>query len=254
MTPTLRGRLRAAGLHFTSTVIVASLVAAIVFLLWYPWPYSEVSGGVGLFLLVVGVDVVLGPLITLVVFDIRKPRAELWRDMSVVVVLQLAGLIYGAHTVFEARPVVMALEGDRFRTVIAADVVRDELPRAPASLRSLSLTGPTLVSTRDPKEGDEKFDAIASALSGADLGMRPSYWLPWDAKARAQALKVGKPVTELLARRAAQAAVLRDAVAKTGRPIEQLIYIPLLARRTDWSVLLDKTTGDPVGFAPVDGF
>ncbi|WP_431100717.1 TfpX/TfpZ family type IV pilin accessory protein [Roseateles noduli] len=253
MTPTLRGRLKASLLHFTFTLIVAASVAAAVFLLWYPWPYSEVSGGGALFLLIVGVDVVLGPLITLVVFDIAKPRSELWRDMAVVVVLQLAGLAYGAHTMFVARPVVLALEQDRFRAVIAASVVESELSKAPEPLRALSISGPLLVNTREAT-GEERADAVLLAMSGADLGMRPSFWQEWDERARAQVQKVGKPVSELLARHPAQAAELRAAVAKTSRPIEQLIYIPMLARRTDWSVLLDKSTGDPVGFAPVDGF
>ncbi|HEY1399460.1 TfpX/TfpZ family type IV pilin accessory protein [Roseateles sp.] len=254
MTPTLRGRLRASGLHLISTLCVAAMAAAMVFFIWYPWPYSEVSGGVGLFVLVVGVDIVLGPALTLVIFDNRKRRAELWRDMAVVVTMQLAGLAYGVHTVYIARPVVLALEGDRFRAVIAASVVEEELPQAPEDLRTLSLSGPKLVNTRDAGQGDEKFDAIMAAAAGADLGMRPRYWLHWDDKARADARKVGKPVTELLSRRSAQAQAIQKAIARTGRPIEQLIYIPMLARLTDWSVLLDKTTGDPVGFVPADGF
>jgi hypothetical protein len=254
MTPTLRGRLKASGLHLISTLCVAAIAAAMVFFIWYPWPYSEVSGGVGLFVLVVGVDIVLGPALTLVVFDNRKRRAELWRDMAFVVVMQLGGLAYGVHTVYVARPVVLALEGDRFRAVIAASVVEDELLRAPEGLKTLSLTGPKLVNTRTPGQGDEKFDAIISAVGGADLGMRPSYWLHWDDKARADARKVGKPVTELLSRRASQSAAIQAAIARTGKPIEQLLYIPMLARLTDWSVLLDKNTGDPVGFVPADGF
>ncbi|SFR94759.1 hypothetical protein SAMN05428960_3825 [Mitsuaria sp. PDC51] len=253
MTRTLRGRLKASSLHLLFTLIVAASVAAIVFLLWYPWPYDEVSGGFGLFVLIVGVDMVLGPTITLVVFDVRKPRKELWRDMSVIVGMQLAGLAYGAHTMYVARPVVLALEDDRFRAVIAASVVEQELPEAPESLRSLSITGPRLVNTRAVTK-EEKMDAIFAAFGGADLGMRPSFWQEWGAPGRAQALKVGKPLAELLGRRQAQSEVIHAAVNKTGKPIEQLIYIPLLARRTDWSVLLDKSTGDPVGFVAVDGF
>jgi len=254
MTPTLRGRLKASGLHLISTLCVAALAAAMVFFIWYPWPYSEVSGGVGLFVILVGVDVVLGPAITLVVFDNRKRAIELWRDMAVVVALQLVGLSFGLHTVYQARPVALALEDERFRAVIAASVLEEELPRAPESLRRLSLTGPTLINTRVPTQSDEKIEAIMAATAGADLGMRPSFWQEWGGAGRVQALKVGKPLADLLSNRPAQAEVLRAAAAKTGKPIEQLLYIPLIARRYDWSVLIDKTTGDPVGFAPVDGF
>lgn len=43
-----------------------------------------------LFVLMLGVDVgvVLGPLVTMVVFNTRKPRAELVRDLALVVLVQ----------------------------------------------------------------------------------------------------------------------------------------------------------------------
>ena len=50
--------------------------ALLVFAVWYPYPYREISGGRDLFLLVVAVDVVLGPLITFAVFNRAKPRAR----------------------------------------------------------------------------------------------------------------------------------------------------------------------------------
>jgi len=48
-----------------------------------------------LFLIVVTVDVILGPLITLAVFNGVKPWTELRRDLAMVGVLQLAALGYG---------------------------------------------------------------------------------------------------------------------------------------------------------------
>lgn len=247
-------RLRASVFHLACCLVMAAIVAALVLLIWYPGPYREASGGIGLLLLLLSVDVALGPLLTFATFDSRKPTSELRRDLTVIIALQLGALFYGLHTVYLARPVVLALEVDRFRAVIAASVVERELPEAPATLRSLSLTGPIPVNTRAAAEGDEKFDAIVSAAAGADLGMRPRFWTEWDDSARAAAKRVGRPVSELYMRYASESDTLNAAVAKTGRPIEQLIYIPMLARRTDWSVLVDKSTGDPVGFAPVDGF
>ena len=81
--------------------------------------------------LVVSCDLVLGPLITFTIFDKRKPWPELRRDLAIVVALQLAALGYGLHTVIIARPVVLALEEDRFRVVAAPGVLETELPRAP---------------------------------------------------------------------------------------------------------------------------
>ncbi len=62
-----KDRLRASAIHFSLSLVVAALSAVLVFGLWYPYPYREISGGRELFLLVVTVDVILGPLITLAI-------------------------------------------------------------------------------------------------------------------------------------------------------------------------------------------
>ena len=99
-----RDRLRAAGIHLGLSALVAAMAALLVFALWYPYPYREISGGRSLFLLVITVDVVLGPLLTFAIFDRAKPRRRLRRDLAVVALLQLAGLAYGLWTVNLARP------------------------------------------------------------------------------------------------------------------------------------------------------
>lgn len=247
-----RRRARAAGLHLLSCLVVAMAVAALVFLVWYPWPYRIVSGGEKLLFLVMGVDIVMGPLITLAIFDIRKPMRELKRDLAIIVALQLAALSYGLHTVYLARPAVLALEAERFRLTIANDVVMDELPKAVEGLRALPLDGPRLVDTVEPTDA-QRGDAIFKAMAGTDIGARPLFWRPWGAEGRRHALKVAKPLAPLVAR-AKDRAAFDDAVARSGRPLEQLAVIPMIARDTSWSVLIDKTSGEPVGFAPIDSF
>lgn len=244
-------RFRAAGIHLCFSLLVAALAAAVVLLVWYPWPYRVVSGGQHLLFLLMSVDIIIGPLITLAIFNLKKPMKELRRDLAIIVVLQLAALGYGLYTVYQARPVVIALEVDRFRVTSANDVLKSELPEALDEFRKLSLTGPRLVTTATPR-ADQQFDAIMLGLNGADLGARPSFWRPWDEAARKQAAAAGKPVAEWLAKHPKDADAVQEAVVKTGLPIEQLVYLPMLAHRTDWSVLVDKTTGNVVGFAPID--
>jgi len=206
-----------------------------------------------LFYLLVSVDVVAGPLLTFAVFDRRKPRRELRRDLLVIVALQMAAMFYGLHTMIIARPAVLAFEVDRFRVVAAHAVVERELPRAPLGLQRLSWFGPRLVATKVPSD-DERADAVMLAMAGADLGMRPSFWLPWDDAARAAARRAAKPAEELAQRGGSEAAALARAAAEAGRPLDQLGYLPILGRRSDWVALLDSTSGDLLGYAPVNGF
>ena len=248
----LPARLRAAGIHLGLSALVAALAAALVFGLWYPTPFREISGGRELFLIVVAVDVVLGPLITFAVFDRRKPRGELRRDLAVVVALQLAALGYGMHTVFIARPVVLALEVDRLRVVTAVQIAEPELAAAPPEFRRLPWRGVHRVATRPPS-GDESFEAIQLGLAGIDLGMQPRYWRP-AAETAAAWRAAARPLDELLQRRPERAAELQAAAAAAGRAIDQLGYLPLLARRSDWVALIDRVSGEVLAHAPVDGF
>ena len=63
MLPNQRARFAAklAGCHLIINIIVAILVAILVFYIWYPYPYQQMLGGLGLFSLVIGIDVVCGP-------------------------------------------------------------------------------------------------------------------------------------------------------------------------------------------------
>lgn len=249
-----RSRSKAALIHLSGSLVAALAIGALVFGLWFPWPYRTAAGGTDLFTLVMSVDVVLGPLITFAIFDLRKGWPHLRRDLAVVVTLQLAALAYGAHTVLIVRPVVLALEEDRFRIVSANDVLESELARAPEGLRELSLNGPRPVWARVPTDGDAKFEAIKLGLSGYDIGARPSLWHPWNDEGRRMALANAKPMAALAERYPQRRAELDAAASKAGRTSDALVWLPMIARNGDWVVLLDKASGETVGFAPFDGF
>lgn len=246
-------RLRASGIHLSISLAIAGLVAALVFGLWYSYPYREISGGRELFMLMVVVDVVMGPLITLAIFNSAKSRRELFLDLTVVGLLQLAALGYGLWTVFAARPVHLVFEYHRVTVVHAADVDAPTLAQAPPALRVLPLTGPTWLSLRPFKDGSEQFESTMKALNGVPQAAQPALWQSWDA-ARADILKESRPVAQLRERFPTQAALVDSAIASTGRQTEALRYLPLLSRKTSWTVLIDGQSAEPLGFLPLDSF
>lgn len=246
----LRSRLRAAGIHLGLSVVVAVLAAVLVFVLWYPMPFREISGGRELFFIVVAVDVVIGPLITFAVFNRRKPWSELRRDLAIVVVLQLAALAYGMHAVYAARPVAVVLEVDRLQVVTAADLVgQNDIPE---QWRKLPWWGVQVLATRKVTR-EEKFATIEQALQGRDIGSRPLFWRP-PAEAPAEIDKAAKPIDKLKTQHAARSAELQQAIAATGVPAERLKFLPVHARATDWSALVEAGTGRIVGYIPFDGY
>src|SRR5687767_6716802 len=98
-------RFAVSGIRLGISLGIAGLAALLIFGMWYPYPYRELSGGQALFLIVVTVDLILGPLVTLAVFNRKKPWTELRRDLAIVALLQLGALGYGFWAVAVARPV-----------------------------------------------------------------------------------------------------------------------------------------------------
>src|SRR4030095_3232307 len=96
-------RFKAFAIHLAVSVLIAAIVLTLIIVIWYPPPYFDAMGGDVLLRLLIGVDVTLGPLVTLIIFDPAKPKLEL--DLATIVVLQLAALAYGGYVMFEARPV-----------------------------------------------------------------------------------------------------------------------------------------------------
>jgi len=246
-------RLNAAGIHLAGSLLIASLAAALVFGLWYPYPYREVSGGRELFGILVSVDVVLGPLITLAIFNRAKPWPELRRDLAVVVVLQLSALGYGLWTVFAARPVHLVFEIDRFRVVHAVDVDPQLLPLAPKDIDTLPLTGPSLLALRPFRNAQEGADATMAALQGVHLASRPDLWQAY-ASAVPVVLQAARPVAALKARFAAQSDAIDALIRAAGHDPQTVRYLPLVARKSYWTVLIDPRTAQPLAFMPLDSF
>ena len=224
-----------------------------MFGLWYPYPYREISGGRELFLLVVTVDVILGPLITLAVFNLRKPLAELRRDLALVVLIQLAALGYGLWTVFVARPVHMVFEYDSFRVVHAIDIPPELLAQTPPDVNALPLTGPTLLGLRAFHNDKEKMDATLAALQGVSLSARPDLWQSY-AKSVPEILLAAKPATQLKFRFPDQAGAIDRVLTEAGRSSQATVYVPLAGRKSFWTVFLDPVTAQVVATMPLDSF
>lgn len=247
-------RIRASGVHLGISALVASIAAALVFLCWFPYPYRVIAGGQDLFWLMVSVDVVLGPLLTLVVFDIRKPRNELVRDLSVIAAIQLAALAYGLWSVYESRPVYLVHEVDRLVAVSAADVDPVDLPKAAPAFRTLPFAGARLIGLRESRDGEERMKSFELALAGKDLSLRPEYWQSISDQNRQVMRQRAKPLASLSARSQETGSMVSAWVLENGRKIEDLVYLPLTARKTIWTAVLDSATLEIVGYLPVDGF
>ena len=247
----LRRRTRAAGIHLLVSAAVAIFAAVLVFGFWYPGAYRLFAGGRDLFLLVTSVDVIIGPLLTLAVFNLAKPKTELRRDLAIIGSIQLAALIYGLHTVYEARPIAMVFEVDRFQLVTASSVSAEDLPTAAPLYRTLPVRGPQLLGTRRPRQGEERNDALFKGAAGLDIGSRPLFWQPYDLS-RSDAVARSRPLAALIKQYPNAAEAIAGRVAAMTADPSTARFLPVVARG-DWVAVMDET-GNVMGYLPFDGF
>ena len=245
-------RVKAALIHLTVSIVVALFSAILVLYLWFPGQYRAMAGGSHLLFLIVSVDVVLGPLLTFVVFNAEKPRSELIRDLSVVFVLQFGGLVYGMHAVYLARPVALVFEQTRFRVVSYVQVEQSELPQMTTGVPRLSISGPLLLSVRDFKDDREKSEAAEKGIAGVDVGVRPKFWQPY-LYAEKQLRKVARPY-DILVRKYPSDLSVNELPGKLGVLSNQLLFVPVITRTGDWVAVLSSKTLLPLDFIPKDGF
>lgn len=247
-----REKLVACAIHFLATLVLAACAAALIFLVWYPAPFTEMLGGKELFLLVVGSDLALGPLMSLVIYNSRKSRRELLMDYSIVGAVQVAALVYGVWIMAGARPVYVAFVQDRFEVVQAADLKKAELAAArDAKYASPPLTGPRFVSVVVPQA--ESQEALFQSLAGNEEHMRPRFYVPFDTELPAIQRRA-KKLGELAARHSEAKGEIEAAQRDAGIPPEQQGWLPIRHSKGFWTAVIDLRTGLPVRYIALDPY
>ena len=247
-----REKVRAFAIHFAVTLVLAAGAAAIIFGLWFPDPFDQVIGGAGLFVLVVGCDVALGPLISLVIYNSRKSRKELFFDYSIVAAVQLAALAYGVYIVAGSRPVYVVFAKDRLELVSARDIRPEELAAAKdPQYRSLPLTGPRFVAALVPAK--EQSDALFQSLEGNEESARPRFYVRYESQLEAIRPRT-LPLAELEKRHPEGARKLAAAAEQAGLPGAKSGWMPLRYHDKFWTALIEIETGKPVAYFDLDPY
>jgi len=239
-------RWKASGIHLLLSCVVVGAVLVFMLTVWYRWPLFAIAGGSGIILILAGVDVVLGPTMTLIVFKSGKKGLKF--DLTLIALVQLAALAYGIHVAFVARPVYLVFAVDRFVLVTAKDLDPDDLARATdPRFRRLPLGRPSDIAAVLPSDQKERSDLLFSALAGKDVELYPRYYVPYETQAQ-NALKRAKDIGILVKR---DARAMERFLESAGRSPASVKFLPLRAR-VDAAVLLDAASGVPIGIVQVD--
>lgn len=234
-------RFKASLVHLAGSAVVLLLIFALVRFIWYPEPFFSSASGINLMLILVPIDLVVGPLITLIIFNPKK--ASIKFDMTCVLVCQIAFLCYGLWSIYSARPVYVAFDEGWFRLVAANEIeVKDQAKAKHSEFHSLPLLGPQIIGTIMPSDPEKRAQLVVASASGMGVQNLPEYYVPYkDVMLLVKsAAKSANEMTFLDEGERARVSSYESKMTAHGR---QVRFVPLRTRTELLFVSVDPSSG-----------
>ncbi len=232
-------------LHLAISTLVVGVALGVIFYVWYPYPYFQIAGAWNVVKILVGVDLVLGPALTLLLYRPGKRMVKL--DLTVIALIQIAALVYGLTTIHGERPLYMVFAVDRFVMLSERDVDPATLPAAIAAERPRS--GPLYALAELPTDTEAHQKLLFELIDGApDIEYRPELWRPLSANPG--------PATERV-RPLADIGWPNDDPRLAGfrNRVDEVGFLPVLYKtETPRALIVDIETLRPVGVLDIDPF
>jgi hypothetical protein len=201
-------------------------------------------------LVMVGVDVVLGPTLTFIIANEKKSRRELTRDIGMIVVVQLCALIYGSVSLWNGRPLYYAFSENILQLVQAYDIDakdaeagRQQNPALAPHWYSL----PRWIWAPLPQNAEESEKIVASAVTGGDdVISMPKYFKPWEDGLPSLRNQL-KKVDDVPYFAKSEKKKLKERMKAAGLPDDQLNTMSLTGRGYPLLAVFDPVTLKIVG-------
>ena len=235
-------KLKAASLHFLISLAVVATIVILMLTLWYPNLYFKLMGGKKLLYLISGVDVFLGPLLTLVVF--KAGKKGLTADLVCIAILQVAAMSYGLYVMFEARPIFTVFNKGAFYVASVVDIIPSELAKGKkAEWRTASITGPRLVAAAAMNPKDKHETTFYETESQMGIAQQyPRFYDIYENHLQ-DVIKAGKPLAELATVSLENKKAVSEFLSTMKKPIVNFLFLPIYSATGDMSVIADSKTG-----------
>ena len=130
-------RYQAFAIHMAISLIIFLVLLICITQYWYPGILFETDNGWKAIALIVSIDLILGPLLTLIIFNPKKSSLKF--DLWVIALIQTAALIYGTWTIHSSRPLAIAYVNKSFITFYANAENADDIQKTVATLKTRQL-------------------------------------------------------------------------------------------------------------------
>ncbi len=238
-------RIKASVIHFLISACVISIFLYFVLFIWYPDPFDYFYSPFEVLKIVLSVDLVLGPLLTLVLFDTKKDKSELRKDISIVVIIQALAFMWGVHVTYSVRPIFLVFSNDTFYMFS-----RDELDISTLKRKELTpvFWRPPQTVLIDPPKNEEELKKLFEDyfVNGKpEITIRTERYLPWK-----EGYKISRKYAinmENMLYNDQNKGELNKFLKRVNNKLENFVFYPVKGTSKKATIAFIKDTGEYAG-------
>ena len=242
-------KLKASLIHLSLSILLVILIIGSVLFMLFPKIFIDVTDFKEVAAIIVSVDLILGPLLTFVVFNPEKAKRLIYFDFAVIGAIQLSALVYGAFALYQIHPVYITFNIDRFTIVTARDAEPEKA--VIDEYRVSKLTAGKLAFAKMPDDTEKQNELLFSVADGGeDLEKMEEYYVSIEnniADILIKSLDV-----ELLEKTKESKTEVKEFFENHKGKIDKFVFIPLNNDKKEAILVLDKKTVKPVTTINID--
>ena len=225
--------------HLSISFLIALLVVGLVFFIWYPFPLAIAVGVTHIFLMLLVIDVILGPILGLLVY--KEGKKTLKFDLIVIIIIQIAALCYGVYSIEQGRPAWLVYNVDRFDLVRKNDIILENIDQAQPQFQHVSWASPQFAAVKLAASAQQRQDDMfTEALEGISIAQKPERYVDF-VQAKPQLQQRTKSLKELN-----QYNDVKQVERIVSKYPQATGFVPLKANAVDMTVLINKDKGEVI--------
>lgn len=245
-------RLKAFLVHLLGSIMVLSVLLYLIIFHWYPSPFFSADGGWEGIRLIAGIDIILGPLLTFLIYNPAKGMKKLKFDMTMILAVQIFALSAGAHIVYDQRTRLVVFAKDHFES-LSGDQVEEAKINQDMWEKLSKDQHPAMAYVVLPKDKKERVKFIWATLSqGIPLSKRSDHYDSLTPEHRREMMKQGYDLLEHVKQLPEFKSKLDAFLRKHGGKAEDYAYLRLVARYDEATLVMRKKDGEIVGSLPIN--
>jgi hypothetical protein len=241
----MKFRFKAFGVHLLASSVALSTILASLYLGWYRWPGWVLTDVTRVVMVMVGVDVVLGPSLTFIIASASKPRRELTRDITMIVAVQLCALGYGTASLWNGRPMYYTFSVNVLQLVQAYDIDDEQAALGRQQNPGLAphwYSLPRWVWAPLPADSEVSDKIVRSTITGGDdVTSMPRYFKPWSEGLNDLRANL-KKVDDVAYFAPKEKKTLKERMRAAGLATDELNAMPLTGRGHPLLAVIDPAT------------